>query len=386
MFLHDYIIAGGGASGLMLAYRMSKDAYYNDKSILIIDKDEKNTNDRTWCYWEKGDGEWDHLLTKSWNKIYFGSPSFADTIDLHHFNYKMVRSADLYLYLKSEISKKPNFKFVQDRIIEINDKGFLVHLTTENRFYSARKVLSSIFDENIIKQQTTFPYLKQHFVGWFIKTNHPVFDDQVAGFMDFDIPQYGNTRFMYVLPTSGHEALIEYTLFSEDLLAYENYEKEIKDYLRKKFKLDEYTIIEKEQGNIPMTCFPFGHQNTSNVMHIGSAGGWTKASTGFTFANTTKYSLLLAHFLKHNVDLTKFSVKNRYWYYDLIFLDVLHKNNALGSTIFSSIFANNTIEQVFNFLDEKGSILSDFSIMFKTKPTVDFMKSGILNLKKIITT
>ncbi|MFL2578874.1 MAG: NAD(P)-binding protein, partial [Parvicellaceae bacterium] len=44
----SYIILGAGASGLLLAYRMSQDRYFDDKSILIIDKVKDKGNDRTW--------------------------------------------------------------------------------------------------------------------------------------------------------------------------------------------------------------------------------------------------------------------------------------------------------------------------------------------------
>lgn len=377
MFLHDYIIAGGGASGLLLAYRMSQDPYFDDKSILIIDKDQKDTNDRTWCYWEKDTGEWDHLLAKSWNKIFFGSASFSNIFSLGEYNYKMIRSADFYQYVKSEISKKKNFKFVNDHIMEVKDKGFITQITGNTRNYISKKIFTSIFDSSVVASQSSFPYLKQHFVGWFVKSEKALFDENTAVFMDFDIAQSGNTRFMYVLPSSPYEALVEYTLFSEDLLDYEVYESEIRKYLSEKYNTEDFTIIEKEQGNIPMTCFPFSNQNTTNLMHIGSAGGWTKASTGFTFANACKYSRALATFVKHNNDFRKFSTRNKSWYYDLIFLDVLYRNNALGSTIFTSIFAKNNVKKVLNFLDEKGSFIQDISIMQKTKPTLAFMTSAI---------
>jgi lycopene beta-cyclase len=39
---YDYIITGSGASGLMLAYRMAKDSFFDTASILIIDKEKKN--------------------------------------------------------------------------------------------------------------------------------------------------------------------------------------------------------------------------------------------------------------------------------------------------------------------------------------------------------
>ena len=38
---YDYIIVGAGASGLLMAYRMSKDSFFDNKQILIIDKEQK---------------------------------------------------------------------------------------------------------------------------------------------------------------------------------------------------------------------------------------------------------------------------------------------------------------------------------------------------------
>jgi lycopene beta-cyclase len=60
----DYLILGAGASGLMLAYRMAKDPFFDHKSILILDQEQNKGNDRTWCFWEKGTGEWDPLLSQ----------------------------------------------------------------------------------------------------------------------------------------------------------------------------------------------------------------------------------------------------------------------------------------------------------------------------------
>ena len=59
--------------------------------------------------------------------------------------------------------------------------------------------------------QKRYPVLQQHFMGWFIKRKRHIFDDSVATFMDFNLPQNGNTRFMYVLPIDKKTALFEYT-------------------------------------------------------------------------------------------------------------------------------------------------------------------------------
>ena len=69
---YDYIICGAGCAGLSLSMHLS-DTLFRHKKILILDKDEKTSNDRTWCFWENGKGEWDDLLHKSWDKIVFKS-------------------------------------------------------------------------------------------------------------------------------------------------------------------------------------------------------------------------------------------------------------------------------------------------------------------------
>ena len=77
---------------------------------------------------------------------------------------------------------------------------------------------------------------------------------------------------MYVLPFSANEALIEYTLFSKDLLEKEEYENAMIDYLNENGSGD-YTITEKEQGSIPMTAYDFSQHSNASLMHIGTAGG-----------------------------------------------------------------------------------------------------------------
>ena len=105
----SYIILGAGASGLMLAYRMSQDSYFDDKSILIIDQVKDKGNDRTWCYWEEGEGEWDDLLSKKWYKVFFGSEDFTNTLDISPYTYKMIRSQKFYHKLWRSIEQKSNF-------------------------------------------------------------------------------------------------------------------------------------------------------------------------------------------------------------------------------------------------------------------------------------
>jgi lycopene beta-cyclase len=379
---YDYIILGSGLSGLLTAYRMANDTWFNDKSILIIDKEIKNQNDRTWCFWEKANGEFDSILSKTWEKAFIGNKYFQQTFNMNPYLYKMIRSSDFYKLVFDTISTKSNFSFIQDEIINWKSNTDIVEIEGKNKSYYGYYLLNSFFDVKPLLNQKKHPYLKQHFIGWFIKTKTEIFDDSEVKFMDFTIEQIGNTRFMYVLPSSKTEALFEYTLFSEELLKKSEYEKAIQNYLQN-LEITEYEIIEKEVGNIPMTCYPFHQQNSERILFIGMAGGWTKASTGFTFFNTKKQSEKLVEFLKSKQNLSKFHKKKRYWLYDLILLEVLHQNNELGAELFGILFQKNSIQDIFQFLNEEGTILSDLKIMLSL-PQWLFIKATFRALWKLI--
>lgn len=379
---YDYIILGSGLSGLLTAYRMANDAWFDDKSILIIDKEIKNQNDRTWCFWEEPNGEFDTILSKKWEKAFIGNQDFQQSFSMYPYLYKMIRSRDFYKLVFDIISSKSNFTFKKDEILSWKTIEDSVEVHGKNQVYTSNFLLNSFFDVDPILNQKKYPYLKQHFIGWFIKTKTEIFDDSEVKFMDFTIEQNRNTRFMYVLPTSKTEALFEYTLFSEDVLEKSEYENAIKTYLEN-LGINEYEIVEKEAGNIPMTCYPFHQQNSERILFIGMSGGWTKASTGFTFFNSKKKSEKLIAFLKSNQNLTQYHQKNRYWLYDLILLEVLHQNNEMGAQLFGTLFQKNSIQDIFRFLNEEGTILSDIKIML-TLPQWLFIKATFRALRKLV--
>lgn len=378
MTKYDYIILGAGASGLMLAYRMAQDAFFDDKSILILDKVKDKGNDRTWCYWENGEGEWDMMLTKTWPKIFFGSQSYSETIAIDPYSYKMIRSENFYNTLWEVISNASNLSFIETAVENYTEDENGVTVITEHENFYGSKVFNSIHRPQYYNTQKKYPILQQHFLGWFVKTEQELFDDMVATFMDFTVPQDGNTRFMYVLPLDKKTALFEYTLFSQELLQLKEYENAIKDYLNAKGILN-YEILEIEQGSIPMTSFKFSELNTKHVLNIGTAGGWTKASTGYTFRNTTKKTSQLVSFLKGEQDLSKFNRLSKFWYYDLLFLDVLDKHNDEGAALFASMFRKGDTSTIFKFLDEESSLIEDLRIIFSV-PSKRFIQALLKRL------
>ena len=372
----DFIICGAGASGLLLLKAIREDSFFNEKSILIIEKEIRNVNDRTWSYWESPNGSFDSILSKKWSKANFCSEDFDSDFDLNPYQYKMLRSAGFYQSIRNKYSKLKNTIFLHAEVKNIDSKNIMTEVITSEGKFQSKKVFNSLFDPKPMINQKKYPVLQQHFVGWFIKTKKTSFDSSKVFFMDFNIPQVQETRFIYVLPIDKHNALVEYTLFSENLLHFDDYETGIKAYLDSK-GITEYEIKEKEQGNIPMTCFPFEKFNCRSLLHIGTAGGWTKASTGYTFMNTRRNIERLIPFLKTGAGLNTFTIKNRFRFYDLLFLDVLNRYNARGSKLFTRMFEKNPPVRIFRFLDEKTNFIEEFKIMasFSLTQKIWFLKA-----------
>ena len=379
---YDYIICGAGLSGLILASRIFEDRFFDDKNILLIDKDLKSSVNKTWCFWETGNSVWKDYIVKSWDTVIFKSKGFKKEKSLQNYSYKMIKSKFFLNSIINKIKQANNFDFFQDEIVDFIESENNVLVKTKSNQFLANNVFNSCVDIDDIKSKTSYPFLLQHFLGWTIETEESVFNEKKATIMDFSIDQKDETRFFYVLPLSDKKALIEFTVFSKDLLNKDEYELELIKYI-KSLKIDKYKIIENEFGVIPMTCYPFERKNTSKILNIGTAGGWTKPSSGYTFKFIEKNTIKLLTHIKKNTQFSNFKIKTRHWIYDLIFLDVLYKNNYLGSNLFTKMFSKNPMEKIFMFLDNETSITDELKIT-ASFPKRIFTKSLVNNIGKII--
>jgi lycopene beta-cyclase len=194
--------------------------------------------------------------------------------------------------------------------------------------------------------------------------------------MDFRTEQHQDVRFFYVLPYSEKEALIEYTIFSKQLLADEAYDEQIKKYIQDTLQIEKYTIIEKEKGVIPME---FIHPDTSHahVIPIGIVGGALKPSTGFAFSLIQKQvNQIVKSIQSDNLLFFKKKIQNRFSFYDTILLHLLQKKEINKSSIFIDLFKGNNIGSILTFLSEKTNIFGEMKI-FSTLPIKVFISALI---------
>ncbi len=379
---YNYIFSGLGLSTILVLNEMFENNLLEGKSVLIIEPNEIGFHEKTWCYWEEKKGKWDALTNSNWASALFKNKEVTINCLNEELLYKQISSKQFIETLLNKINSNANITLLQESFVSFKSNSLKVEVTTDRSLYMSDYLFSSVLKDKEYLTSLSYPLLNQHFIGWFVETELPFFDSEKATFMDFSVEQKYNTRFMYVLPFSKNKALFEYTLFSRDLLTEEEYEEEIKLYLYK-MGIKDYSISKKEKGNIPMTVFPFWNNNERRVLHIGTAGGWTKASTGYTFKNSVRKASEVVSFLKQeNVDFRKFHKWNKFNFYDSLFVDVLYFDNYLGKEIFSNMFTKVKPSLILKFLDEKTSLLEDLQIILAC-PKKPFLKALFRKIIKL---
>lgn len=380
---YDYVFAGSGCAGLSLLFRISKDSYFKDKKILLLDKSKKSENDRTWCFWEKKDGLFQSIVYKEWDKLVFKSDAFSNEMLISPYRYKMIKGSSFYEHTLSEIKKNPNIEIKREEVLSIRVSGNQSYTKTNLEEYQSNYVFNSttLFFPQMNQKNT----LLQHFMGWVVKTEENKFDDNVGTLMDFSISQEKGITFMYVLPTSKNEALIEYTLFSEELLEDEEYTHALNGYMSNVLRIENYEITHEESGAIPMSLAKFPLHHKEKVFHIGTAGGYTKPSTGYTFQFIQKVSEELFFQLKKGESprLKKSLREKVFDWYDYTLLDVLLEKRLTGKTVFSNIFQKVPPNIVLAFLGNESSTLENFKVKLSL-PSLPFILSGSKQFLRMI--
>ena len=135
MATYDYIIIGAGASGLLLANALGNDSFFSEKSILLLDKDLDKPNDRTWCFWEKGKGEFDPILHKTWDHILVADDTYSKRMPIYPYNYKMIRAEDFYKAYSTKINRHDNITFLEGNVVRIEERDNEITVATDSHTY-----------------------------------------------------------------------------------------------------------------------------------------------------------------------------------------------------------------------------------------------------------
>lgn len=374
---YDYIIAGAGLAGLSLAYKIRKDKNLNNKRILLIDRDTKKQNDRTWCFWSKEEELFESIVFNSWPNIQFANQDFKKTFNIDPYKYKMIRGIDFYNHVIPFLQSSSNTDFIFSDIVSFQDNPTEVRIETKDDSFSASYVFKS-YHEKIDFSKSHFVW--QHFKGWIIDSPHDSFNPEVAMFMDFRIEQADETRFFYVLPFSKRKALVEIAIFSESIPQSGFYDPIMDNYIKNELKINEYKIEEEELGAIPMTSYNFNTKPLKRIINIGTNAGSVQASSGYAFKRIQKETdHLKKQISKNRLDDYK-PLTNRYSLYDNTLLNAITTGKTSGEKVFGKLFEKLSPQTIFKFMDQEGGFFHDLKI-FTAPPRLPFLKAFIEEIK-----
>ena len=178
--------------------------------------------------------------------------------------------------------------------------------------------------------------------------------------------------FFYTLPFSKNTALIETTWLSnlEDQ-SLMDYDLQLENYIENNLGIKNYKINFIEKGAIPL--FYPGFKSDDKTINIGSAGGMTRLSTGYTFLNIQEHSKYIVKNIDKVEKMKAYSIGRKYQFLDKIFLEVLENHPEKMPKIFFNMFKASSNTAI-KFLSNKSNIFEDINIISKM-PKLIFMKA-----------
>ncbi|MCS7018860.1 MAG: lycopene cyclase family protein [Cytophagales bacterium] len=376
---YDYLIAGGGLAGLTLAYAIAKTPALQDKKVLIIDREVKHRNDRTWSFWAAEPTMFDHIVHRTWKKINFISDTLNRQFELTRYRYATIRGIDFYQEVNQVLQRAANIAFLYGEITEIGQAGEQAYATVNGQRVTGNYLFDSLFRAELFNPYDAgYHYIRQHFKGYVIRTPQPFFDDSAITMFDFRTKQKDGVYFFYILPYDKNVALVEYTGFSRDLLPETEYDHELQNYLHNRLQLVDYEVEETEFAVIPMTDFRF-ESRKGRIIRIGVQGGMSKPSTGYAFIRIQRQvEKIIKSLQTSSTPFYNEAFRPQFRIYDAMLLNIMHREGWQIAHIFSAMFRRNPIERILRFLDEQTHLGEDLLIMASVPP-LPFLES-IYNL------
>ncbi|MEU5365893.1 lycopene cyclase family protein [Streptomyces sp. NPDC005925] len=361
----DVVVVGGGAAGLSLAHRLTATGA---AAVTLVEPPDgpPRPAERTWCYWDAGVDGLEEVVSASWSVLrVHGADGRPVTVDPAPFTYRMVRSQAFERLVHDHLARSDGGRALRATAESVRNVrgGAEVRCTLpEGRTLTlrARRVFDSRPLPALPPARTR---LLQHFRGWFVRTDTGGFDPAVADLMDFRVPQPEHgLAFGYVLPLAPDRALVEYTEFSRNALTTEAYESALGRYCRDILGLGALTVERAEQGVIPMTDARFPRRTGAAVFRIGTAGGATRPTTGYTFAAVQRQSRAIAAALRDGHESVPPPHGRRALAMDAIVLRALDTGRINGPDFFTDLFRRVPAERLLRFLDGTTSLWEEWGI------------------------
>lgn len=374
----DILIIGGGMASLSLARELIQQKITEQYRIVILESRLGYSKDKVWSFWNVDDENYSDIMIKQWERF-----EVIDTKKLlteSKYPYLSIDSGNFYTQVLSLIQQDNNISLLTSQeVLEIREENDRRIVTTNTSEFKTKY----IFDSRPPDYDLGKEGLYQHFMGWHIQTEEELFNPGIATIMDFTCDQTNGIHFFYVLPYAKNEALIEATWFAPTILTKNDYNLDMDLYLTDKYGMINYDLIYEELGIIPMVMNIEGKSRDPQIINIGTRGGHTRPSTGYTFLSSQQFARQMAA----NLGEGRFKPPKMrsIWtlYLDKVFLRVLRDYPQIGPELFLSLFERNPHDLVIRFLSDRSNFIEDLKIMISVPHKLKFVRSAILSLIRL---
>jgi lycopene beta-cyclase len=217
--------------------------------------------------------------------VRFSGSGFGRTIDCQGSPYSLVRGEDFFNTALTFLEERGVRFFWEGCAVEVSPGGISFDGVT-HRFDG---VVDAAF-----RSEGCTAALWQSFGGIRIQTAESMFDEREALLMDLEESSGESPiSFIYKLPFSSSEALVEHTTFSFSPRPFDEHLRGVRRWLERQ-GIGAWRELEREHGAIPMGTRR-GALPPWPV--IGTAGGGVRAGTGYGFIGIHRQAELLAEAL-----------------------------------------------------------------------------------------
>ncbi|MDJ0865471.1 MAG: lycopene cyclase family protein [Myxococcota bacterium] len=349
--LFDHLVLGGGCAGLSLAVELAARRPRAER-IAVVEPRTAYRRDRTWCSWDLATHRFESAVSHSWCrwKLRLGG------VDRVHasarYRYREIPADRFYALAVERLSAREGCELhLGAAAHQLAAQANEVRVETDAGPLRGRFV----YDARPGAPGDEPPELLQHFVGWRVRAGHEVFDPRTVTLMDFDVSQDAGIHFVYVLPHSTTEALVESTFLSPRTLPREHYHEAIDRYLGERYRLRKYEIFDAERGVIPMTSARPTPRVSDRVFRIGTGGGLVKPSTGYAFLAIQRFSRALVDGLDAGGPDARMPRTRLARMMDAIFLDYLRNRPERAPDAFRCLFERVEPDALVRFLGDAAT-------------------------------
>lgn len=366
----DLLILGGGLAGLSLAERLASSS--SPPTTCVLESRTAYRDDRTWCSWRLAQGRYDALATESWSRFLVRADGREARVECADTPYQMIPSAAFYDRATAAVAASPRVTLELGCAVDAAPTpaagGWQVE-TAAGRAVTAKHVV-----DTRPPRRRPPSILWQSFLGDFVHTDRDVFDPTTAVLMDFDAECDDGVQFVYVLPTSPREALVETTVFGPAALTPAQLRERHTQRLCARVGGNVYTVSRSEHGVLPM-----GHEVAPSAPGLVQASlfhGGARASTGYAFQRIQSWAdECAAGLLRGQAPAAPAPDPWLRRAMDEVFLRVLRAQPERGGDMMRQMFERADPAGVIRFLSDRGGLRDALSIV-TALPPAPFLKAA----------